>query len=1215
MRIGRAALAVVAACAFLAQACGETEPADSCEGVVCFTRPAPTCDGSELITYASLGECVGGSCTYAETRTACASGCEAGECTVPCVDVVCDDPPAPECDGDAVITFSGVCDEATGECVYTGDAPVECGSRDICVDGACERDPCDRVECTEPPDPSCDGDIALRFEAEGICSDGDCDYISSTEDCAASDGVCFEGECFAADRCDDVVCSPSEPRCDGNNVVIESGGECSPITLECTFEEDIADCGDDGLVCRAGECVEADCVDVVCDTPPDAICVDSVAFTYEAAGECIAGDCLYEESREDCAADGRTCSNGECLSSCDLITCNTPPVPSCDGDTAIAFSDRGSCDAGECSYDETATDCSLTGEFCVRGECQAADPCEGVVCDAPPAARCDGTTARGFAPGRCFGGSCVYDESSIDCAADGRSCLRGECVVTDPCEGVDCSVPPAPSCEDGVAVSFALPSSCAFGVCNFETTRTTCSLTGAVCEDGVCVGGDACLGVTCDAAPAPACVGDTLVTYESAGTCVDGTCEYASTERVCADEGAFCSAGACVSIDDCVGVSCTEPPAPSCDGNTTVVYEDLGTCEDGTCVYASTGADCTASGLFCEAGSCVDVDPCEGVVCEPPAPTCSGDELVTRVGSCSDGECDFVESRRDCRAEGAICFDGECSGAELCEGVVCDSPRASICVAGVSTGFEPIGTCVAGECNYTERVEDCAAAGDFCVSGECTSVDPCSTVVCDTPPDTPSCAGTIARGFAPGVCGEGVCSYAPTTVDCADTGQLCELGECVDIPDPCDGIVCDAAPESTCDGTIARSYALPGACAEGECHYDETITDCSATGEICIFGECVDSCSGVVCDEPPGDVCTSDVTGIRYAETGTCTDGVCSYAETDVSCVGDEFCSAGVCVDVCDGVTCDDPPEGFCIGDVLTSFSAGTCVEGGCEYASSDTDCAATGTSCVAGQCYSGDPCDVTVCEEIESTYCDGDTSVVISGAGVCSGGDCDYSGVTTSTPCAPDICLFGECVPPTEPGPGDLMIVEVLAGSDPWIEIYNPGTGTHDLSTVSLVTDGSTVALSGTLESFSQIVVSRVPFGDAQVDASLSIDSSADVLRLESPSGTVDVLSYSAASGWPVVGAGETMSLDRSLGDVLGNDSAGLWCLQSPTPNASNGECDACVIDEDCPTVGPSCANGAVVTAVGGLSCESGACEPSEGTSFEPCADGTFCESGSCAD
>jgi|GEM_PF-3400158 len=254
---------------------------------------------------------------------------------------------------------------------------------------------------------------------------------------------------------------------------------------------------------------------------------------------------------------------------CADVTC-VAPAPTCQGDSAITYTGTGTCDPedGTCSFAEVAqtTDCTETGEICFEGACVPAgtDLCEGITCNNPPAASCDGDNAITYTgSGTCqpADGTCDYDAvaETTDCTATGDICFEGTCIDpdTDLCENLECIIPPA----------------------------------------------------TCD--------GDVAVSYSGEGTCQseDGTCDYSDVEtRVdCSESDEICFEGACVPADTdlCEDNSC-EAPAASCDGNFAVSYSGEGTCQpaDGTCDFSSveTRVDCGATSQICDAGTCVDAD-------------------------------------------------------------------------------------------------------------------------------------------------------------------------------------------------------------------------------------------------------------------------------------------------------------------------------------------------------------------------------------------------------------------------------------------------------------------------------------------------------------------------------------------------------------------------------------------------------------------------------
>lgn len=109
---------------------GGADTGSSCEGG-CTTPPDSFCPGDgTLAMFESSGMCVRGTCEYIQVQIPCAT------CPVcdPCEDVVCDSPPADDCDGDAARTYStpGSCD--MGVCEYPSSS-LPCTSG--CRDGAC----------------------------------------------------------------------------------------------------------------------------------------------------------------------------------------------------------------------------------------------------------------------------------------------------------------------------------------------------------------------------------------------------------------------------------------------------------------------------------------------------------------------------------------------------------------------------------------------------------------------------------------------------------------------------------------------------------------------------------------------------------------------------------------------------------------------------------------------------------------------------------------------------------------------------------------------------------------------------------------------------------------------------------------------------------------------------------------------------------------------
>lgn len=326
------------------------------------------------------------------------------------------------------------------------------------------------------------------------------------------------------------------------------------------------------------------------------------------------------------------------------------------------------------------------------------------VCDAPPTAVCVGDSRRTFVGGRCVSGSCEYDSVDTACS-DG--CVDGECGES-PCAGVMCDEEPPSTCVDANTLRvFDLGGACEDGDCTYGSRELPCE---HGCEAGACLA-DLCEGVTCDSPPS--------MCHESAGSCVEGACEYAlrPATAVC-DDGEACTVGDRCGTGICGGTAlrCDAPPSADCvDGSILREFSPVGVCGAGECTYTSSERSCE---FGCSAGSCV-MDPCEGVSCAmPPSPTA----CYASTGACMGGECAYMP------IDDVGCDDG-----------------------------------------------DPCTVSDVCGSGSCAG----TPLTCDTPPPSTCADSTTRRSFGTGMCNAGACEYAAMDVAC-EAGEICRLATCVD---------------------------------------------------------------------------------------------------------------------------------------------------------------------------------------------------------------------------------------------------------------------------------------------------------------------------------------------------------------------------------------------------------------------------------------------------
>jgi len=206
------------------------------------------------------------------------------------------------------------------------------------------------------------------------------------------------------------------------------------------------------------------------------------------------------------------------------------------------------------------------------------------------------------------------------------SCLRGRTTLETnmgPGDGDNnCAGPCDPlasTCDNGIAKQYeaAFDDDC---VCVQNELARDCIVAGLVCASATCVDGDdPCATVTCDDPPANACDGDTRVIYPDVGRCRRGECVYDPGRTNCMNDGNVCANAECIPPDDpCATVPCDMPPANRCEATTAVTYDAVGTCDNttGMCTYTETMTPCML-GTTCTDGVCVPDNPMTTTVTIP----------------------------------------------------------------------------------------------------------------------------------------------------------------------------------------------------------------------------------------------------------------------------------------------------------------------------------------------------------------------------------------------------------------------------------------------------------------------------------------------------------------------------------------------------------------------------------------------------------------------
>ena len=712
---------------------------DTClieEGYVCEGSPSECTSNSECSPNCVGAECgpdgCGGSCGECSEGTSCSQTrtCELDEEPDPS-DATDESDPTDQSDAADTTDPTDATDES--DAADQSDAADTTDPSDA-TDESDAADQSDAADTTDPTDATDESDAADQSDAADTTDPSD--TTDATDATDQSDPTDITDPSDATDPLDDCTGNVNwvgDGYCDATNNILEclfDGGDC----CESTCVDGSFSCGTAGFDCQDPDSPEGDpCFEVICDSPSVPFCEGNTAISSASSGECIEGECTYMQTATDCLDE--TCWDGICMVTTDPClgqVCELPPEPTCEGNDLITFADLGYCDeSGACQYEATSETCG-EGFTCASGACVNDDPfgncggneewlADGYCDDANNNSEC------GWDAGDCCETTCV--SAQYECGQVGYDCLDPAADDSDPCFTVTCDEPPAATCDANEVVSSDSSGTCMDGECEYGETRTPCG-DAAICTAGECIdSADPCAGMECADVPVAYCDGDTAISYDESGVCVDGTCSYGEVMTKC-DAGTSCIEGECVE----------DEPFPDCDGN-------LGWIADGYCDSSNNSDECGWDGGDCCGSTCVSTDlyecgvsgpgyncidpgavendPCEGVDCSlPPAPVCEGNERVTYApdGLCDAGQCQFSEAERyDCGE--SVCTNGTCmDAADPCAGVTCFDPPEPYCEGNVLISYSAQGTCTEGECEFPIEESDCGDTA-FCNMGTCESFD------------------------------------------------------------------------------------------------------------------------------------------------------------------------------------------------------------------------------------------------------------------------------------------------------------------------------------------------------------------------------------------------------------------------------------------------------------------------------------------------------------
>lgn len=220
-------------------------------------------------------------------------------------------------------------------------------------------------------------------------------------------------------------------------------------------------------------------------------------------------------------------------------------------------------------------------------------------------------------------------------------------------------------------------------------------------------------------------------------------------------------------------------------------------------------------------------------------------------------------SRRCGKPSDTCTADGDCCGALVCDGGVCQPPRGGGSSHGKCGGEETKcrGTCT----DLQSDPSNCGSCGNVCGSDQTCVSGVCQTAAC--PAGFANCDGNAANG-------------CETNIDtdpnnCGACGNVCGSGQV------CVGGVCQAVTAPTC----------PAGSACGDACADSTSGHCQCGTTHDGSSVCYDFWDAPGC---AGGSCTVDGDCAAYGSSSTCISGFCTtpgnYCSADSDCVSGYIC-------------------------------------------------------------------------------------------------------------------------------------------------------------------------------------------------------------------------------------------------------------------------------------------------------------------------------------
>jgi hypothetical protein len=628
---------------------GSACTSDSCLGGVCLPGAPSACEDGNACTVGSCapetGACSqeggneGAACDADGSICTQNDVCQGGMC-IAGAPLLCDD--GNPCTNDTC-ALPGGCGHSAGSGGCDDGDP--CTLADACTDSACAGLPGPATACDDNNPCTDDSCVAkqgcLHLANTATCTDADpctdADFCKDSQ-CHAGAGLCVcekNSDCAALDDgnpcngslfCDlsafpyqcavnpkTVITCPASPSiCQAFNCDV-SDGQCKSHNLN-----EGSTCDADGTVCTAG------------DTCGGGVCVVGVALDCDDGNPCTSDacdavkGCTHTAIAGTCDADGDLCTVGDqCLGS--VCVAGTKKV--CN-DANTCTTDVCDAKTGLCVYTSLAD-----GKPCFSGQCSSGDQCAAGVCKPGPAFSCADAYPCTYDSCNTTTGLCTHLSDGAKACDDGDKC------TTDSCLFACTHVATLANCADN---DVCTTDACSANTCSNQILPNGCS-DGNACTLDYCVGGKGCQHTM---TPGPCTDFDACTTGD---TCSGGFCT--SKPLVCND-GDACTTDSCSSLLGCQ----TTVNAAFCDDKNACTTDSC-VSPGGGCLHVALADCCTATADCADTTPCT-LDTCKADhtcshenSCCMTSDDCVHTDAACWVGTCGNGACSYAPSGACCVAD------------------------------------------------------------------------------------------------------------------------------------------------------------------------------------------------------------------------------------------------------------------------------------------------------------------------------------------------------------------------------------------------------------------------------------------------------------------------------------------------------------------------------------------------------------------------------------